>query len=63
VRLVGWADALRQARGEKRQPNEQRARDTTLALARESGLGADLGLLLTEGAALSAEEAHRMALP
>ncbi|MBK6395792.1 MAG: hypothetical protein IPF73_14795 [Betaproteobacteria bacterium] len=34
VRLVGWANALRLARGLRRQPNEERARDATLALAR-----------------------------
>lgn len=37
VRLVGWGDTLRRAKALKRQPNEQRARDTTLLLARQSG--------------------------
>jgi tetratricopeptide (TPR) repeat protein len=63
VLVVGWADALRLARGLKRQPNEQRARETTLALARMREPAADLGQLLAEGAALSEDEAHRLALP
>ena len=63
VRLIGWADALRLARGLRRQPNEQRARDATLALAREGASAADLDRLLAEGAALSEQDAHRLARP
>jgi predicted ATPase/DNA-binding winged helix-turn-helix (wHTH) protein len=63
VRLVGWADALRRARGLRRQPNEQRARNATLALACEGASAADLDRLLAEGAALSEQEAHRLARP
>jgi predicted ATPase/DNA-binding winged helix-turn-helix (wHTH) protein len=61
VRLVGWADSLRLAKELKRQPNEQRARATVLALAHERAV--NLEQLLAEGAALGAEEAHRLALP
>ncbi|MBK7331623.1 MAG: winged helix-turn-helix domain-containing protein [Betaproteobacteria bacterium] len=63
VRLVGWADALRLARGLRRQPNEERARDATLALARAGASAADLDRLLAEGAALREEDAHRLARP
>lgn len=63
VRLIGWADALRRAKGLKRQPNEQRARETTLALAREREPTINLDQRLAEGAALSAEEAHQLAKP
>ncbi|MEZ5622073.1 MAG: hypothetical protein R3E78_12690 [Burkholderiaceae bacterium] len=63
VRLVGWGDALRAAKGLRRQPNEQRARDTVLAMAREV-LGADaVGPVLAEGAGLGSEEACRLAEP
>lgn len=63
VRLVGWADALRFARGLRRQPNEQRARDAALALARARDPGVRFASLLAEGAALREEEAHRLAQP
>jgi predicted ATPase/DNA-binding winged helix-turn-helix (wHTH) protein len=63
VRLVGWADALRIRKGLRRQPNEQRARETTLALVREREPTASLEQLLAEGAMLSADEAHRLARP
>jgi len=63
VRLVGWADALRLAKGLRRQPNEQRARDAALALARANDPAADQARLLAAGAALGEEEAHRLALP
>jgi hypothetical protein len=63
VRLVGWADALRLTRGLRRQPNEERARDATLALARAGASAADLERMLAEGAALREEEAHRLARP
>ena len=61
VRLVGWADSLRLAKELKRQPNEQRARQTVLAFARERAI--DCEQLLAEGAALCAKEAHQLALP
>ncbi|MGZ9074179.1 MAG: ATP-binding protein [Burkholderiaceae bacterium] len=63
VRLVGWADSLRLAKELKRQPNEQRARETVLALARECERAINFEQLLAEGAALCAEEAHQLALP
>lgn len=63
VRLVGWADALRAARGLNRQPNEQRARQATLAIAREREAGIDVGRLLAEGAVLTEAQAHRLATP
>jgi predicted ATPase/DNA-binding winged helix-turn-helix (wHTH) protein len=63
VRLIGWADALRLARSLRRQPNEERARGATLALARAGASAADLDRLLAEGAALREEEAHRLARP
>jgi len=63
VRLVGWGDAVRKAKGLRRQPNEQRARDTVLALARERDPAIDLGPLLADGAAMRDDEAHRTALP
>lgn len=62
VHLVGWADALRLAKGLRRQSNEQRARDAVLALARERIATIDLERLIAEGATLSAADAHRMAL-
>jgi predicted ATPase/class 3 adenylate cyclase len=61
VRLVGWADALRAARGLNRQPNEQRARQATLAIARERDAGIDVDRLLAEGAVLAEAQAHRIA--
>lgn len=63
VHLVGWSDALRLAKGLKRQPNEQRARDAVMALAHEREPEDTIEHLLAEGAALSAEQAHRLALP
>jgi tetratricopeptide (TPR) repeat protein len=63
VRLIGWADALRLARSLRRQPNEERARGATLALARAGASAADLERMLAEGAALREEEAHRLARP
>jgi predicted ATPase len=63
VRLVGWADAGRLAKGLRRQPNEQRARETTLALARQSAPAADPGKLLAEGAELTEDEAYRLMMP
>lgn len=63
VRLVGWSDALRLSKGLKRQPNEQRARDAVVALAGEREPAGSIELLLAAGAALSAEQAHRLALP
>jgi len=63
IRLVGWADALRLARRLKRQPNEQRAREATLALAGERIPAVRLKRLLAEGATSSEAEAHRLAMP
>jgi predicted ATPase/DNA-binding winged helix-turn-helix (wHTH) protein len=63
LRLVGWADALRQARGLNRQPNEQRAREAVLALARERAAAGEVERLLGEGAALCAAEAHHLMSP
>lgn len=63
VRLVGWADALRAARGLRRQPNETRARETSLARVREVIDEKEVERLLADGAALSDDEVHRLALP
>lgn len=60
VQLVGWADALREKKGLRRQPNEQRAREAVLALAREHEPTVDIAALRASGAAMSAEEAHRL---
>jgi predicted ATPase len=61
VRLIGWADALRLARGLRRQPNEERARDATLALARAVAPAVDVDRWLAEGAALSEQDALGLA--
>lgn len=63
VHLVGWADALRLARGLKRQANEQRARDAVIAMARQREPTHGIERMLAEGATLSVEQAHRLALP
>jgi hypothetical protein len=57
---AGHRGCRRSFEGLRRQPDEQRARETALALAREREPAMDLELLLAEGAALSAEEAHRL---
>lgn len=58
----GCADAEFARRGAVRQPNEQRAHDVTLAALREAMPAYFVSALLTEGAALSVEEAARLAL-
>jgi len=58
----GCADAEFAQRGAVRQPNEQRAHDVTLAALREAMPSYFVSALLTEGAALSVEDAARLAL-
>jgi tetratricopeptide (TPR) repeat protein len=61
VVLVAWADAHRLARGLRRQSNERRARE--FALARAGERVKDPERLMKRGAALSEEEALRLAPP
>jgi tetratricopeptide (TPR) repeat protein len=63
VRLVGWADAIRSAKGLRRQPNEQRAREGVLAMANEDQSTAAVERLLAEGSRLDAQAACRLASP
>jgi hypothetical protein len=58
----GCADAEFAERGAVRQPHEQQAHDVTLAALREAMPTYFVSALLTEGAALSVEEAARLAL-
>lgn len=58
----GCADAEFARRGAMRRPDEQRAHDVTLAALREAMPAYFVSALLTEGAALSVEEAARLAL-
>ena len=64
MRMVGWANALRAAQRLNPQPKEgQRARDATIAIAREREVGVDICQLLAEGALLTESQAHRLAVP
>jgi len=58
----GCADAEFTHRAAMRRPAEQRAHDVTLAALREAMPAYFVSALLTEGAALSVEEAARLAL-
>jgi hypothetical protein len=58
----GCADAEFNQRAATRRPDEQRAHDVTLAALREAMPAYFVSALLTEGAALSVEEAARLAL-
>jgi hypothetical protein len=58
----GCADAEFNHRAAMRRPDEQRAHDVTLAALREAMPAYFVSALLTEGAALSVEEAARLAL-
>jgi predicted ATPase/DNA-binding winged helix-turn-helix (wHTH) protein len=59
---LGRAEAGNRQLGFRRQPNEQRQRDELLALLRETMQDAELQQLMQRGAALSDEEAARIAL-
>jgi predicted ATPase/DNA-binding winged helix-turn-helix (wHTH) protein len=59
AKLLGWVDATYHG---KRQPNEQRAMDGTRSLLQENVGGAQLAQWLTEGGALSEQEAIHLAL-
>jgi hypothetical protein len=58
----GCADAEFVRRGAVRRPDEQRAHDITLDALREAMPAYFVSALLTEGAALSVEDAARLAL-
>ena len=58
----GCADAEFAHRGASRQADEQRVHDATLSALREAMPAYFVSALLTEGAALSVEEAARLAL-
>ena len=60
VRFVGWGDARRLASGLMRHPNEQRARDTALAIAQDGDVSCDIQRLLAEGVALSDADVRRL---
>jgi predicted ATPase/DNA-binding winged helix-turn-helix (wHTH) protein len=62
ARIAGFTDALCAAKRASRQTNEARARNRLQALLCQSLSPDDLGQLLTEGAALSEDEAFRLAL-
>jgi hypothetical protein len=62
ARIAGYADFLWAEKRSPRQPNEARARERTQKLLREKLAAADLERLLAEGAAMSEDEARRLAL-
>jgi hypothetical protein len=62
ARLAAFADSTFTAKETSRQPNEARARDRLEALLREKLAPDELERLLAEGAALTEDEACRLAL-
>lgn len=63
ARVLGWIDSVIAPKGVKRQPNEARAMQSTLALLRDQLPADELARLCAEGAQIGEEEACRLALP
>lgn len=62
ARLEGFVDAMYEAGGHKREPNEQRMRTRVFRLLQDRVAGDDLHRLLHAGARLGPDEAHAIAL-